>query len=118
VSPISTGKPRPDETTWDVDEVSVLARALTDPTRLRVLGMLAGGERCVRQLTEALSVAQSRLSYHLQILKDLGVIADQPEGRCVYYALVPEALSPLSDMIGRVAHRWDNVGQNRPPGRC
>jgi ArsR family transcriptional regulator, arsenate/arsenite/antimonite-responsive transcriptional repressor len=115
---IATGKARPEETSWDVDEVSALARALADPTRLRVMRLLAEGERCVCDLTEALSVAQSRLSYHLQILKDAGVVADRPEGRWVYYAVVPEVFSPISDMIRQVESRWESYGQTQRPRRC
>src|ERR1051325_11362460 len=48
--------------------------ALSDPTRLRIIGMLQGGERCVCELMAELDAAQSRLSFHLRVLKDAGLV--------------------------------------------
>lgn len=72
-------------------ETAALFHALSDPIRIEVLRMLAGGERCVCDLTEALDVAQSRLSWHLRTLKDVGLVSDRREGRWSYYTLEREA---------------------------
>lgn len=69
--------------------------ALSDETRLALIVLLRGGERCVCELTAALGSAQSRLSFHLKTLKDAGMVQDRREGRWVYYSLVPESLEGL-----------------------
>ena len=76
--------------------------ALGDEIRLEVLGLLRGGERCVCELTAHLDLAQSRLSFHLKVLKDAGLISHRRQGRWSYYALDVEALRELEAFLGRV----------------
>ncbi|HEY0528201.1 MAG TPA: metalloregulator ArsR/SmtB family transcription factor, partial [Gemmatimonadaceae bacterium] len=68
----------------------VLFHALSDETRLEIIEMLHRGERCVCDLTDALDAAQSRLSFHLRVLKDAGIVRDRKSGRWVHYELDPE----------------------------
>jgi ArsR family transcriptional regulator len=77
-----------------------LFHALSDETRLAILEMLRGGERCVCDLQDALDAAQSRLSFHLKVLKDAGWVRDRKEGRWSYYTLVPERVAEL-ELYGR-----------------
>ena len=76
-----------------------LLRALADPIRLRVIEVLAGGERCVCELTADLDLAQSRLSFHLRVLRQAGLISGRQQGRWMYYRLVPEALPGLRSWL-------------------
>src|SRR4051812_45610011 len=76
-----------------------LFHALSDETRIRILERLRGGERCVCELTDALDAAQSRLSFHLKVLKDAGLVADRREGRWMYYTLEREALDEAADLM-------------------
>ena len=69
-----------------------LFHALSDETRLAVLERLSGGEHCVCELTDLMKAAQSRLSFHLKVLKDAGLIQDRREGRWMYYSINPEAI--------------------------
>jgi ArsR family transcriptional regulator len=78
-------------------------QALSDETRVRIVEMLAGGERCVCELQSALDAYQSRLSFHLRRLKDAGLVIDRKEGRWVYYSLDPEALESMRAYLGSVA---------------
>jgi ArsR family transcriptional regulator len=80
-----------------------LFHALSDETRLAVLDMLRGGERCVCELQAALDAAQSRLSFHLKVLKEAGLVRDRKEGRWSYYTLVPEALATAHDAVRLLA---------------
>ena len=75
-----------------------LFHALSDETRLGILEMLRGGEQCVCDLQEDLEAAQSRLSFHLRVLKEAGLVADRKEGRWSYYSIVPEALTEVHDL--------------------
>ena len=57
----------------DTTRMVQLFHALSDPTRLSIVQRLRFGERCVCDLTDALDAAQSRLSFHLKVLKDAGI---------------------------------------------
>ena len=84
------------------DQAAGLARtlkALADPTRLRLVSLVAGrddGEACVCDLTEPLGLTQPTISHHLKVLADAGIFTRDKRGVWAYYALVPEALNALS----------------------
>jgi ArsR family transcriptional regulator, arsenate/arsenite/antimonite-responsive transcriptional repressor len=79
--------------------LAALFHALSDETRVDIVRRLASGERCVCDLQDLLEASQSRLSYHLKLLKDEGIISDRREGRWIHYSLVPGALEPLSGFV-------------------
>lgn len=83
----------------DHDRAVALFHALSDATRLAALDMLREGERCVCELQDELDVAQSRLSFHLKVLKDAGLVQDRREGRWSYYTIVPVALEEANDLV-------------------
>ena len=84
--------------TTDLTRAAVLFHALSDETRLGVLDMLRQGERCVCDLQAELDAAQSRLSFHLRVLKDAGLVTDRREGRWSYYSIIPDALAEVHDL--------------------
>lgn len=85
--------------TTNVDRIAELFHALADPTRIEILDALRGGEQCVCELMTALDVAQSRLSFHLKVLKEAGLIQDRPEGRWMYYRLRTESLDEMKEFV-------------------
>lgn len=85
------------------DQAQQLLRALAEPIRLQVMQALAGGERCVCDLTSDLDLAQSKLSFHLRVLKEAGLIRARQEGRWIYYRLEPSALTSLQAWLGQLA---------------
>jgi len=80
----------------DLKRTARLFHALSDETRLKILARLRNGERCVCDLMDAVDAAQSRLSFHLQALKDAGIVVDRREGRWNYYAIAPDAREELT----------------------
>jgi len=76
-----------------------LFHALSDRTRLAVLQRLRGGERCVCELTDDLGAAQPRLSFHLKVLKEAGLVTDRREGRWMYYTLDPSTLAEAGAIL-------------------
>jgi ArsR family transcriptional regulator len=82
-----------------LSQAAALFHALSDPTRLSILQRLRFGERCVCELTDALEAAQSRLSFHLKVLKDAGLVTDRREGRWMYYTLNPDALAQVGELV-------------------
>ena len=88
----------PASTAPDLDHAVALFHALSDPIRLSIMELLRGGERCVCDLQDDLATAQSKLSFHLKVLKDAGLVSDRREGRWSYYTIVPEALAEVHDL--------------------
>ncbi len=82
----------------DLARAAELFHALSDETRLSILEMLRAGERCVCDLQADLEAAQSRLSFHLKVLKDAGLVSDRREGRWAYYSIIPGALAEVHDI--------------------
>ena len=76
-----------------------LLKALSDSLRLQIIESLSGGERCVRDLINEIGLAQSKISFHLKVLKDAGLITDRQTGRWVYYQLNIDTLNSLQDWI-------------------
>ena len=89
--------------TLDTDRAARLFHALSDETRLSILKRLRHGERCVCELTDALDAAQSRLSFHLRVLKEAGLVTDRREGRWMYYTLNAETLAEVADLAQTLA---------------
>ena len=81
------------------NNAAVLFHALSDQTRLALIDRLKDGEQCVCELTDALHAGQSRLSFHLRVLKEAELIQDRREGRWIYYSLNREALEDLEDFV-------------------
>lgn len=81
------------------EKAACLFHALSDETRVRILEQLRDGEQCVCELTEAFNTGQSRLSFHLRVLKDAGLVIDRPEGRWIYYSISQDAIQELEDLV-------------------
>ena len=96
-----------------VARLVALGRALSDPIRVRMLGMMADGRGCcdfsgsgapvgegdegicVCEFEEAFSMGQSKVSYHVKKLKDAGLVREEKRGRWSFYSLDREAASEL-----------------------
>lgn len=80
-------------------------KALSDPTRLRIVSMIAGhedGEACVCDLQEPLGLSQPTVSHHLKILMDAGFLSRSKRGTWAYYRLVPDSLDTLNTFLATV----------------
>ncbi len=96
----------------DLARTALVFHALSDETRLAIIDMLKDGEKCVCDLQDNLRAAQSRLSFHLKVLKDAGFVSDRREGRWSFYELnrsafeeVDASLSELRPPVRRAAPR-------------
>jgi len=88
----------PNTAALDTARAAKLFHALSDETRLSILECLRSCERCVCELTDHLDAAQSRLSFHLRVLKEAGLVTDRREGRWMYYTLNAEALAQVAEL--------------------
>ncbi len=80
------------------DELASLFKALADTTRLRLLGALCEGERCVHELTTQLQLEQSAISHQLRVLRDRQIVRHRKEGRHVFYRLGDDQLRELVEL--------------------
>lgn len=62
-------------------------KALGDPTRLRILGLLKSREMCVCEVMAALDLTQPTASHHLGILENVGLVKKRKEGKWIFYSL-------------------------------
>jgi len=69
------------------NEVAQMFKALSDPTRVRLISILAKHELCVHSIVEALGMTQSAISHQLQTLRVMCVVRSRKEGKHVYYTL-------------------------------
>lgn len=82
--------------------------ALADPTRRRLVEMLAGqGARTATALAVELPVTRQAVVQHLAVLKEAGVVGSNKSGREVRFALRPEALTDTAEWMRQVAALWD-----------
>lgn len=105
------------------DQTVEILRAAGEPTRLRILSLLAAEELSVMELSRVLDQSQPRVSRHLKLMADAGLIERFPDGARVFYRLSHDALARrltdtvldiLSDGEGEADHRrLEEVRQER-----
>lgn len=82
----------------ELQQVDRLLKALADPTRLRMVGLLQAGEVCVCHIHDSLGIPQPKASRHLAYLRRTGVVAAEKRGLWVYYSLAPQK-SPVAQAL-------------------
>lgn len=83
-------------------------KAVSDPTRVKILKMLEKREMCVCEIQTALGTAQSTASKHLRVLEDAGLVVSKKDGLWVNYLLADGRQSPYAaSLLGNLRH-WLN----------
>src|SRR5436190_6022901 len=106
--------PRPLRETWvqlSVQSSVVALKAIAEPTRLRLVVLLASGELNVKDLTGILGQSQPRISRHLRLLAEAGLVERAPEGSWVYFRLAEggDAGGALARLVLEAVDRTDAV---------
>ena len=70
-----------------MEDLMSVFKALTDETRLKIIKLLEQGELCVCDIVAALDMQQSRVSFHLGVLKEAGLIQDRKQGKWTHYRI-------------------------------
>jgi ArsR family transcriptional regulator len=85
--------------------LDLLFRALADPTRLRLLNLIADREICVCYLVEILRTSQPKISRHLAYLRNAGIVAARREGKWMHYRLaIPKDQAAASILRETLRH--------------
>ena len=93
----------------DLNQISLISKALSDPNRLRIIHLLTYGEQCARELLEQMQITQSTLSHHMKILVDCGLVSMRKTAKWTHYSLNGEQWSAFSDYIGSVRNASDRL---------
>src|ERR687897_641806 len=80
--------------------------AVAEPRRRQILDVLAGGERSVNELVNALGLAQPQVSKHLRVLREVGAVDVREAGRQRLYRLNGPALKPIHDWVKAYERTW------------
>jgi ArsR family transcriptional regulator, arsenate/arsenite/antimonite-responsive transcriptional repressor len=114
-----------------VDRLVALGRALSDPIRVRMLGMMADGRGCcdfsdsgvpaeegeegicVCEFEAQFDMGQSRVSYHMRKLKDAGLVREEKRGKWSFYSIDREA---AGESLGEAAERLLSTSEKRGAG--
>jgi DNA-binding transcriptional ArsR family regulator len=92
-----------------LDDMANVFKALSEPTRLRLLKLLSGGQAlCVNALARKLGVTQSAVSQHLRVLKQAGLVTGARAGSFVHYSLQTDRLRTYQNWLAK------NLGDKRP----
>lgn len=86
------------------ERLAAVLKALAEPTRLRLVSLIAGhedAEACVCELTAPVGLSQPTVSHHLKILVEAGLVERTQRSKWAYYRLVPAALDALAGVFAR-----------------
>jgi arsenate reductase/ArsR family transcriptional regulator len=76
-----------------LETFETVAKAVADPSRIRILKLLEGGELCVCQITAVMDLAPATISKHLAALKTAGLLQHRRDAKWVHYRLAERALN-------------------------
>jgi ArsR family transcriptional regulator, arsenate/arsenite/antimonite-responsive transcriptional repressor len=91
----------------EIETTAQLFKTLGDPTRVRIVHLLATSEEpvCVCELVEPLGLTQPTVSHHLKVLADAGLVTRERRGTWMFYRLVPERVEALRDALSLPAEK-------------
>jgi DNA-binding transcriptional ArsR family regulator len=81
--------------------------AVAEPQRRRILDLLAGGERSVTEVVDALGLTQPQVSKHLRVLREVGAVHVRDDGRRRLHRLNGPALKPIHDWVKAYERTWE-----------
>ena len=111
---VSASRSRPTE----AEQLATTMKALADPTRLRLLSIVAaseGAEACVCDLIEPVGLSQPTVSHHLKVLTTAGFLTRSKRGTWAYFKLVPARSTASRSCSSRRDRRHRQVACGTPP---
>ncbi len=87
---------------YGLGEYSIIFKAMSDETRLKILLMLTKGKTCACHILEEFHFTQPTLSYHMKQLTESGLVIADKKGKWVYYSLNKERIELLNEYISKI----------------
>lgn len=82
-------------------------KALSDPNRIRIVEMLADGEKCACRFLDGMELSQPTLSHHMKVLIEAGLVRSRKEGKWVYYRLNRDNLRAVAGHLLSISEEND-----------
>lgn len=83
----------------DERKIAIIFKAFCDENRIRILKLLATGEKCACKLLEEINITQPTLSHHMKILCDSGIVVSRKEGKWMHYSISPAGANIATDCL-------------------
>lgn len=86
----------------DAERVARVFKALGDPTRVRLLSLIAaaeGGEACICDLTAPVGLSQGTVSHHMKLLTEAGLVTREQRGKWAFFTVAAGALDAAADAL-------------------
>jgi DNA-binding transcriptional ArsR family regulator len=107
MAPMTVTRPLPDDL---VELIAERFRALSEPTRVKLLDQLREREATVLELTERIGTTQQNVSKHLGVLQRSGIVARRKQGNFAYYRIADEGVFALCETVcGSLSRRADSL---------
>lgn len=81
-----------------LEQIAELFKAFGDPTRVHILSLLLGGERCVGDIAQGVALSQSAISHQLRLLKQMHLIKYRRDGKNILYSLADDHVRTILEM--------------------
>jgi ArsR family transcriptional regulator len=95
-----------------IEKYTKFFKALGEPTRLKILKVLAEREMCVCELIEIMEMNQPRISQRLKVLKEAGVISERKQAQWIYYSLCCEDFHDfINAFVAFIQEDLKNIGE-------
>lgn len=88
----------------DERKMAVVFKAFCDENRIRILKLLATGEKCACKLLEEIHITQPTMSHHMKILCDSGIVVGRKEGKWMHYSISPEGSAAAANYLKELTH--------------
>lgn len=97
-----------------LEQVAAYFQALSEPTRLRILNLLRGGEHNVGFIAQQCGYTAANVSKHLSLLMKQGLVTRESRGNCVYYRIEDPSVYALCDLVcGSLARQFGREASHR-----
>jgi ArsR family transcriptional regulator, arsenate/arsenite/antimonite-responsive transcriptional repressor len=91
----------------DMKKISEIHKAIAEPTRIMIMRLLLERELCVCEIVRSLEIPQYKISKHVAILKQAGLVRDWREGTWIHYELSPDLEPEWIDALHGLKRVWD-----------
>lgn len=94
------------------NDVARVFKALCDENRVAIIDYLTKGEKCACNITEDLDIAQSKLSYHMKILCESGIVECWNVGKWTHYKISDKGVSYAIELLNKLTRKEEIIGNN------
>ncbi len=102
----------------DIQAMTMVCRALSDETRLKIIALLQSGEQCACHISDALCLSQSKLSYHMKVLCSSKIVTCSYSGKWSFYKIDYNYCKSALELIESTVIKAEPEQQTPSCGKC